>query len=77
MFTEKTNEKEEKTKFLASDFKAHEVQLGHSYFLAETPEQLILKLEHEIKPILNEYVKDGILSDGARKIIKNLKLQDA
>jgi len=47
---------------LAPDFKASEVQLGHSYFLANTEDELRLKLNYEIKPILKEYLKDGILN---------------
>lgn len=59
------NEDKSKTVYLQSDFKAKDVQLGHSYFLVETEKQLELKLEFEIKPLLNEYVKDGILSEDA------------
>lgn len=59
------NEDKNKTIYLQSDFKAKDVQLGHSYFLAETEKQLKLKLDFEIKPLLNEYVKDGILSEEA------------
>ena len=66
------NEDETKTVYLQSDFKAKEVQLGHSYFLAETEKQLQLKLEFEIIPLLNEYVKDGILSVSALAEIQNL-----
>jgi len=58
---------------LAPDFKKKDVQLGHSYFLAETMEQLELKLEYEIKPLLKEYLKDGILLESAQDIIANLK----
>ncbi len=46
---------------LASDFEPDQVQLGHSYFLADTEEILQLKLKYEIQPILREYLKDGIL----------------
>ena len=66
------NEDETKTVYLQSDFKAKELQLGHSYFLAETEKQLELKLEFEIIPLLNEYVKDGILSESALAEIQNL-----
>lgn len=58
--------------YLIADFKAEEVQLGHSYFLAETMAQLVLKLEYEIKPILYEYVKDGVLNELARTKIEML-----
>jgi MoxR-like ATPase len=58
--------------YLNSDFKANEVQLGHSYFLAENQGQLKLKLEYEIKPLLREYIKDGILKEQASKIVEEL-----
>lgn len=74
LFYDKRDETNGTPIFLAADFNAHEVQLGHSYFLAETEEKLKLKLEYEIKPILHEYVKDGILLDGAIEIIKNLQI---
>ncbi|MGV8944881.1 MAG: AAA family ATPase [Lutibacter sp.] len=66
------NEDKLKPVFLQSDFKAKEVQLGHSYFLVETDIQLQLKLEYEIKPLLNEYVRDGILSESALAEIDTL-----
>lgn len=50
---------------LAADFKAKDVQLGHSYFLADTEKDLELKLKYEIKPLLREYVKDGVLLEKA------------
>ena len=56
---------------MASDFKAKDIQLGHSYFLAKTENELSLKLEFEIKPLLKEYIKDGILLS-----IKNDKGED-
>ena len=45
---------------LSPEFKKEEVQLGHSYFITKnTP--IDIRWEYEIKPILLEYVKDGIL----------------
>ena len=58
---------------LASDFKRKDVQLGHSYFLADTKEELAHKLQYEVIPILNEYVNDGILLKKAEDIIKELE----
>jgi MoxR-like ATPase len=58
--------------YLNSDFKAEEVQLGHSYFLAEDEATLQLKLDFEIKPLLKEYVKDGILNEKAVAEIEKL-----
>ena len=57
---------------LSSEFKKEEVQLGHSYFITKnTP--IDIRWEYEIKPILLEYVKDGILvGEGIETTINNL-----
>ena len=57
---------------LSPEFKKEEVQLGHSYFITKnTP--IDIRWEYEIKPILLEYVKDGILvGEGIETIINNL-----
>lgn len=68
---------------LMGDFKQDDVQLGHSYFLAQSTAQLELKLEYEIKPLLREYLKDGILKsvrndndeDQTEIDINNLKVE--
>lgn len=57
---------------LSHDFSASDVQLGHSYFLAETAEDLERKLHYQVKPILNEYLRDGVLTERARDIIERL-----
>ncbi len=48
--------------------------IGHSYFLVQNDNQLKMKLDYEIKPILKEYLKDGILLDSAAVHIDNLKV---
>jgi 5-methylcytosine-specific restriction endonuclease McrBC GTP-binding regulatory subunit McrB len=48
------------------DFEPGEVQLGHSYFIASEEDTLNLKLTYEIKPLLREYVKDGIMKTTVR-----------
>ncbi len=53
---------------VAPDYNKDDVMIGHSYFLSDTLEKLNLKLEYEIKPILREYAKDGILID--KNIVK-------
>ena len=61
------------TEFLATDFDSKDVRLGHSFFLADSEESLRLKLSYEIKPILREYVKDGILQgDTVKNRIESL-----
>ncbi|WP_454966997.1 McrB family protein [Capnocytophaga leadbetteri] len=57
---------------LSPEFKKEEVQLGHSYFITKnTP--INIRWEYEIKPILLEYAKDGILvGEGIETTINNL-----
>lgn len=65
---------------ISSDFDADDVQLGHSYFLPSQKDiseedfykELSIKLKYEIKPILYEYIKDGVLLDSAREVVENL-----
>ena len=49
-----------RSKTLSPEFKPEEVWLGHSYFITEQT-SIEIRLEYEIKPILLEYVKDGVL----------------
>ena len=59
---------------LSADFQKEDVMIGHSYFLVQDDNQLKMKLDYEIKPILKEYLKDGILLDSAEVHIDNLKV---
>lgn len=59
--------------YLAPGFDAADVRPGHSYFLAQNDQELHLKLAFEIKPLLLEYLKDGILQgDVVRNAIESL-----
>lgn len=50
---------------LSPEFEKKDVQLGHSYFIDKSDEEdgvgIDIRFEYEIKPILFEYVKDGVL----------------
>lgn len=50
---------------LSPEFEKKEVQLGHSYFIDKANDKdgasMDIRLEYEIKPILREYVRDGVL----------------
>ncbi|MBD0255518.1 MAG: AAA family ATPase, partial [Cytophagales bacterium] len=62
-------------KYLSPEFEKKDVQLGHSYFIDKSEEggSMAVRLEYEIKPILREYVKDGILvREGINKAIEEL-----
>ncbi|QZE12777.1 AAA family ATPase [Halosquirtibacter laminarini] len=54
---------------LSPDFDYKEIQLGHSYFMSK---EISSSLEYEIKPILREYVKDGVLLSTALELIEAL-----
>ena len=60
--------------YLSPDFKPNDVMIGHSYFLTKDENELKVKLDFEIKPILKEYLKDGILLESAAVHIENLKV---
>jgi hypothetical protein len=65
---------------LSLDFRPQDVWLGHSYFMTTEKDEekakaeLKLKLKYEIMPILDEYVKDGVLLDSANQIINALAI---
>lgn len=73
-----------RSQHLSEEFEPKDVWLGHSYFIqhyeydangikdVNQPIDFTLRLEYEIKPILREYVKDGILKPSALEIIENL-----
>ncbi len=49
---------------LSKEFNQEDMMIGHSYFIPRDVEKttdLGLRLEYEIKPLLEEYVRDGIL----------------
>ena len=67
------------SKHLCGDFDINDLMVGHSYFMAADREELQLKMEYEVVPLINEYINDGILkvSDKEKKAAfeawKNLK----
>ncbi|MBP8792917.1 MAG: AAA family ATPase [Lutibacter sp.] len=78
LFVKEEEGEDVKSEFLASDFEYKDVQLGHSYFILkegtedEQSEELQMRLNYEIVPILNEYVKDGLLLETAKDKIKEI-----
>lgn len=49
-----------KDKKIEMDFE--DLMVGHSYFFVKSDEQLEMRWQYEIKPLLNEYIKDGLLN---------------
>lgn len=65
-----------KSAYLANDFEPKYVALGHSYFIDKSDENgsMNIRLQYEIKPLLLEYVNDGILvGDGIKEEIESLQ----
>lgn len=60
-------------KFISPDFNKDDIIIGHSYFLFDDSE-IAMKLKYDIKPILREYVKDGILRNEAEQPIEQLSV---
>lgn len=67
---------------VSGEFEVKDVQLGHSYFIAKKEEAtdeskrdaiFKIKMDYEIKPILREYLKDGIFIDGKQIDGKDIK----
>lgn len=52
----------ENPKHLCGDMSIDDLMVGHSYFMAESEEELHDKVEFEILPLINEYINDGILN---------------
>lgn len=51
-----------KSEFLSDEFLPEDVWIGHSYFIIKDDNRE-MRLNYEIKPILREYLKDGILKE--------------
>ena len=60
--------------YLSKDFSPDDVQIGHSYFLADSLRELEMKIRYEVLPILNEYLKDGVLKESARQHVLELMI---
>lgn len=60
-----------KSDHLSNEFEPEDVWLGHSYFIKGEGD-FSLRKKCEIIPILEEYVKDGILKESAKSIINAL-----
>ena len=56
-----------KSDFISQEFDPKDVALGHSYFIDKTADggDIKIRWNYEIKPILLEYVRDGILKENA------------
>ena len=51
-----------------ADMKIDDLMPGHSYFLAKTLEELSMKVNYELIPLIEEYAKDGIIEVSEKKL---------
>lgn len=60
--------------YLNPDYELQDVMIGHSYFLAPTQQDYEMNLEYKIRPLLDEYRRDGILvdKDDLKEKIRNI-----
>ena len=65
----------ERAETLSEDFKPEDVWIGHSYFIIKDNETKRVRLLYEIIPLLEEYVRDGVLNncDEVKNVIDNLR----
>lgn len=55
------------------EFDQEAIQIGHSYFLVDDNE-IKMKLKYEIRPLLIEYINDGVLLESAWEKVKELNV---
>ena len=63
---------------LSSEFRPEDIWLGHSYFIdkAENGGDMVTRLEYEIRPILMEYIRDGILVGKVKSENVTISIED-
>jgi len=71
-YTETDIDKLVPSQHLSSEFKPEDVWIGHSYFITDSQKTRNKRLRYEIKPLLREYLKDGILKASAKPDIDKL-----
>ena len=59
--------------YLCAEFCPEDVMPGQSYFIAKDDKEAEVRLRYELIPLLEEYLKDGVLKPEARKLIDSLK----
>ena len=67
----------QKADTLSPEFNPDDVMLGHSYFIAKDINELENKLKYQIKPLLFEYIKDGVLTEEAKGEVEKLEIESS
>lgn len=70
-----TDDYQAKSDCISNEFEPKDVALGHSYFIDKSEDGADMKVRwnYEIKPILLEYVRDGVLKIDALKQINEIE----
>ena len=63
----------DRSEHLSEEFDPADVWIGHSYFLTPGGESSLTRWKSEILPLLNEYLRDGVLNPSAREEIKKIE----
>lgn len=69
------DEYQTKSDFISQEFEPKDVALGHSYFIDKTKDggDIKTRWNYEIKPILLEYVRDGVLKESTLEQIASIE----
>ena len=70
-----TDDYKSRSIYISDEFEPKQVALGHSYFIDQSKEggNIETRWNYEIKPILLEYIRDGVLKDTAVKKIEEIE----
>ncbi len=62
-----------RSEHLSEEFDPADVWIGHSYFLTPDGESSFARWQSEIRPLLNEYLRDGVLNPSVKKEIEKIE----
>lgn len=62
-----------RSEHLSEEFDPADVWIGHSYFLTPGGESSLARWQSEIRPLLNEYLRDGVLNPSAKEEIEAIE----
>lgn len=62
----------ERADTLCEEYRPEDVWIGHSYFLVADESEMNDRLRYEIIPLLEQYVRDGVLTEAAQETIDEL-----
>ncbi len=59
-------------KYRPKDMEIDDLMVGHSYFMTEKEDELKLKIQYEVIPLLKEYCNDGLLTCSPEELDKRI-----